>query len=151
MSEFRRGRAIILTAVVAGFAPVSIHAQATPGEVGAEYVARLGATMEASAGPEAVDALLELYGDRVRYEHPRVGIEITSLEEIRQGMNRFLGQTRRPQIEVTSNVVGEGVAVLELEIAFDVRAEGAWRPAVRRQVSVLEIEDGRIQRIIDYW
>jgi hypothetical protein len=38
-----------------------------------------------------------------------------------------------------------------LEIAFDVRVEDAWRPSVRRQLSVLEIEDGRIERIIDYW
>ena len=151
MNECRKGSAIILTAAVAVCAPVSTHAQSTPDDVVGEYVARLGATMEASAGPEAVDALLDLYADHARYEHPRVGIEITSSEEIRRGMNGFLGQTRSPRIEVRSKMVGEGVAVVELEIAFDVRVEDAWRPSVRRQLSVLEIEDGRIERIIDYW
>ena len=116
-----------------------------------EYVAALQKTMEESASPADIDHLLRLYSSDATYEHPRIGIAISSVAEIREGMAQFLGQTRHPTIRVLAKTIGRDVALLELELQFDVHSDSGWHSTTRHQITTLEFMDGLIIRVLDYW
>ena len=137
---------------VAVLGGASIEAQ-TPqtslGDLTDAYVERWRATLREDSDVADLDRLLELYDDDIVYEHPRVGARITGRTVLREGMSRFLGQTRRPTVEVRQRIVGRGIVVLELRVTFEVVESG--ETAERDQVTLLEFGDGKITRIVDYW
>ena len=125
--------------------------QDTSEDLAGDFLTRWRATMAEDATAGDVDRLLALYADSVVYEHPRVGVRIRGKEQIRGGMLRFLGGTRRPRITVAHRAIVPGVVVLELQVGFEIRRGDGWEPSTRRQVTVLEIQDRLIVRMIDYW
>ncbi len=116
-----------------------------------QYVAAREAAMQANAGLEAVETLLALYLDNIVYEHPRVGIRLEGKDKQRAGMISFLGTTRNVHIEIADQIIAPGVAFLDLRVSLEARQGDSWLPVKRRQLKLLEIEDGKIRRVVEYW
>lgn len=81
-------------------------------------------TMEAGATEADVTAASALLADSVLYEHPAAGAR---------------------QITVP------GVVVAEERVSFEARRDSGWSRAARTQVTVYEVRDGHISRMIEYW
>ncbi len=146
-----RFRAITVTFALIAIVVPAAHAQADPEQVADRYVTALEGTMAATATVDDLDDLLSLYAADASYEHPRVGIRVETAPEIRGGMTSFLGSTRRPSIRILDQIISPHVAILELEVEFEVNRDGVWEASRRQQVTTLELRDGRITRVIDYW
>ena len=61
----------------------------------------------------------------------RTAVAISSVAEISEGMVQFLGQTRHPTIRVLAKTIGRDVALLELELEFDVHSDSGWHSTTR--------------------
>ena len=148
----RLGMLRVLTAIaLVTQAPPLVGQLASNDRLAHAYVSALSGVMEEFAAESEVDILFRLYHSDVTYEHPRIGVGIGERAMLRQGVISFLGQTRNPVIEELDRTVGEGVIVLRLRLSFDTRSNDGWQPTERIQVTILEITDGLISRIIDYW
>ncbi len=115
------------------------------------YVQAQQATMQAGAGEAEVEALLAFLSDSFVYEHPRAHATIAGKAAYAEGLRHFLGSTRRTQIRVVSTLVNGGVVVTNQTLSFQVEREGAWQDDGRSQVTVFDVEGGRIARIVDFW
>ncbi len=108
--------------------------------------------MQGDATPADVDAFLALTTENLIYEDPVVKMKIEGRDQIRQGMNSFLGQTRHARIAVTRQIAAANVVVLEQTVSFEAKQDdGSWKPQTRDQVTVFEFEGSRIRRVADYW
>ena len=142
----------VLTAITLAVPAPPLVGQLAPNDrLAHAYVSALSGVMEEFAAESEVDVLFGLYHTDVTYEHPRIGVRIGERAMLRQGVISFLGKTRNPVIEELERTVGEGVVILRLRIRFDTLSSDGWQPAERVQVTILEITDGLISRIIDYW
>jgi ketosteroid isomerase-like protein len=115
------------------------------------WVKRLAATMQEHASAADVDRLLELYADDAVYEHPHANARIDGKTALREGICSHLGETRALKLRVKQTLSGEGFAVIEFTVDFELRQDEKWLPMHRRQVVVFEFRGERIQRIIDHW
>ena len=115
------------------------------------FVQAQQALMQQNAGEPEVQAVLHFLSDSFVYEHPRARATISGRNEFGEGLRRFLGGTQKAQIRIVSTLVDGGVVVTEQDISFDVKREGEWRPDGRTQVTVFDVENGRIARIVDFW
>lgn len=142
----------VLTAIaLATPAPLLVGQLAPNDRLAHAYVSALSGVMEEFSAESEVDVLFGLYHTDVTYEHPRLGVRIGERTMIRRGVISFLGKTRNPVIEELDRTVGEGVIVLRLRLSFDTLSNDGWQPTERVQVTILEITDGLISRIVDYW
>ena len=137
---------ILGLAIVAG--PSALHGQQ---ELGEAYVARLTAIWESDADRGDVESLGALLREDAVYAHPGVGARIEGRQAIVDAMASFLGATRGPQLSDVTFIDGRGVVVVAFNVSMQQRRESEWVDAERRQVVVLEVEEGAIRRIVDYW
>ncbi|MCH7806006.1 MAG: nuclear transport factor 2 family protein [Proteobacteria bacterium] len=108
-------------------------------------------TLQANASIEDVDHVMEYVTLDLVYEHPRFGIQITGADAFREGLTSFLGATDEGRIEVIDYLVnGQTVAITFTRI-FKVQVEDELQERQVRQLTVFEVRDGKIARIIDYW
>ena len=145
----RTASLLVLSALLS--APLLAQQASTAPSLAQRYRDRLAATLDEKATAQDVDDLLSLYAENVIYEHPRVGARIEGKEQIRAGMNGFLGTTRHPTLRIKNEIEGRGVIVLELDLEAEAKRGESWEPLVRTQVLVLETDGDRILRIIDHW
>lgn len=131
--------------------PGLVEAQTPLDAASEEYIDALQGTMEESASPADVERLLRLYSSDATYEHPRIGITVSTVADIRAGMGQFLGRTRHPTIRVLAKTLGRDVVLLEVELDFEVRSDSGWESTTRHQITILEFRDGLITRVLDYW
>jgi len=66
-------------------------------------------------------------------------------------MSGFLGTSRLPQLSSIEMLIGSGVTVVAFNLSMEVRSKDGWSQIDRHQPTVLEISDGKITRISDYW
>lgn len=109
------------------------------------------ATMQAGAGPADVERMLALLADSLVYEHPRARASIVGRTAFGDGVRGFLGKTRKAEIRITGTLVTGAVVATRQEITFEAEREGHWYPDGRTQLTIFDIEDGRIARIVDFW
>ena len=107
--------------------------------------------MQATAGEPQIQAMIAFLADSFVYEHPRAHATISGREAYADGLRHFLGSTQHAQIRVLRTLVNGGVVVTDQELSFEARREGAWAPDGRTQVTVFDVENGRIARILDFW
>ena len=107
--------------------------------------------MQQDATATDVDAFLGFCTDNLIYEDPVVKIRITGKDQLRTGMLSFLGVTRKMRRTVTKKIVAAYVVVLQQAVLFEEKEGKAWKPRVRRQVTILEFDGSKICRISDYW
>lgn len=107
--------------------------------------------MQAGAGEPQIQAMVTLLADSFVYEHPRARATIVGKSAYADGLRGFLGSTQRTQIRILSTLVNGGVVVTDQELTFEMQQEGAWKPDSRAQVTVFDVEHGRIVRMVDFW
>jgi ketosteroid isomerase-like protein len=108
-------------------------------------------SMEHAASADDVERVLAYYADDYVYEHPRFQARVSGKENVRKGMLSHLKETRNPHLTVSRIVGNDQAVVVEMSITAEaVDANGKWRPFQRGGISVFELRDGKIARIIDY-
>ena len=132
-----------------GSRPVASGCPGRP--VGHDYLARLTQTWTSGANADDVGKLIALFHADVVYEHPRAGALVEGASTVREGMLGFLGASRSPRVRDLEIAEGRGVLILQFRLDLEVRDGSTWQAVNRRQIIVLEIRDGLITRIIDYW
>lgn len=117
-----------------------------------EYLAALSSTMHGNSTSEDVDKLLMLYADDIVYEHPKFGMKIETKDSVKGGLMSFLesygGTEDDARITSSNQMLGSNVSIVEFEMTFKTKED---QEVVRKQIQVLEINNGKISRIIDYW
>lgn len=108
-------------------------------------------TMQAHAEETSVDAVLELLETNFVYEHPRVGIKIEGAENYRKGLTAFLGASDRGRYEVMEYMSNGDTVTISMNRKFRVERDGEWQEQSVEQMTVFEIRDEKISRMIDYW
>lgn len=66
-------------------------------------------------------------------------------------MRSFLGTARDASFRVIRQIAGPGVVVAEEQMSFEARRDRGWSRTARTQVTVYEVRDGHITRMIEYW
>jgi ketosteroid isomerase-like protein len=130
---------------------VSAQARLTSSEVVERYRQARTATMQAAATEATVSAVAALLADSVVYEHPRAGARLVGRAAITEGIRGFLGKTRRARVEVLRQIAGSDAVAAEERVTFEADRDGVWSAESRTQLSVYEVRDGRISRLIEYW
>jgi len=108
-------------------------------------------TMEAGATEADVTVASALLADSVLYEHPAAGARLVGRATLAEGMRAFLGSTRDAGIRVVRQITAPGVVVAEEQVSFEARRDSGWSRTTRTQVTVYEVRDGHISRMIEYW
>jgi ketosteroid isomerase-like protein len=115
------------------------------------YVEARNQTMGAAADSKTIERALAYCGDDLVYEHPAVKARIEGKQEIRAGMMGYLGQTKNPSYQIRIIANRADVVVAQVHQRFLVKQDdGSWRPGIRSNLTVFEIANGKIQRILDY-
>ena len=116
-----------------------------------DYLVARNASMEYGATPDDIDRVLGFCTDDYVYEHPRFHARVSGKTDARRGMLSHLKETRNPKLTVTGMMGNEQVVVVEMSITAEaVDSQGKWKPFQRGGISVFELRDGKIARIIDY-
>ena len=115
------------------------------------YLERQIAVWKQDSSSKDIEALGELFAEGAVYTHPRVGIIMEGRATILGAMQGFLGTSRLPQASDVEVLAGEGVLVLGFNLSMEVRGDNGWMPIKRRQLIVLEVSNGLITRVSDYW
>ncbi len=108
-------------------------------------------TMQAGATDADVTAAASVLADSVVYEHPAAGARMTGRATLAEGMRSFLGSARDASFHVIRQIAGPGVVVAEEQVSFEARRDGGWSRTTRTQLTVYEVRDRHITRMIEYW
>lgn len=126
-----------------------LHAQEMP--LADQYLECLKAMWAQDASTDDVDAYGRLLEENATYRHPRVGISIEGRSTIVEAMSGFLGTSRLPQLSDIEVLNGAGVTVVAFNLSMEVRSNDGWSRVNRHQITVLEVSEGKITEISDYW
>lgn len=107
--------------------------------------------MQPTAGDPEIQNVLALLTDSIAYEHPRARATVIGRLAYGQGLRSFVGTTRNPRITVVRALVSGPIVVTEQHLTFETEENGVWRASARTQITVFDIEDDRIARIVDFW
>ena len=107
--------------------------------------------MQASATEADVDKALAFCADDVVYEHPAVKAKIEGKENLKRGMTGYLGETKDASFKTGRMLANKNVVVAEVEMKFLAKQEdGSWKSGGRKNITVFELENGKIKRILDH-
>ena len=108
-------------------------------------------TMQANSTESDIDKALAFCSDDVVYEHPAVKAKTEGKPNLRQGMAGYLGETKDASFRLGTVLANKNVVVAEVEMKFLAKQEdGSWKSGGRNNLTVFEIENGKIKRILDY-
>jgi hypothetical protein len=108
-------------------------------------------TMQLEASAADIDRALAFCTDDVVYEHPAFKAKNEGKEKLKQGMSGFLGATKNAKLKINQILNNKDVVVADVEMTFLVKQkDGSWQPGSRKNISVFELEDGKIKRMLDY-
>jgi ketosteroid isomerase-like protein len=138
----------LLAALVAGAVAADDRA------VAVEYIRARCATLTAAATEADVDRVMAVIADDAVIEHPRFGAVVKGKEAIRRGMvshlDSYTGDQRESGIVVLEEIFSPGAVVFRTNTSF-VTGEGPTRQLTEREgLTIVEIRDGRISRLIEY-
>ena len=116
-----------------------------------QYVQARSQTMQERASPNDIERALSFCTEGFVYEHPSAGARIEGKEKARAGMSGFLGQTKDAAYKLRIFASNSHVVMARVDQRFLVKQEnGSWLPGKRSNITVFEIESGKIARILDY-
>src|SRR4051812_26574318 len=108
-------------------------------------------TMQVNASESDIDKALAYCTDDVVYEHPAFKARTEGKENLKRGMAGYLGETKNASFRIGRTMGNKDVVVAEVEMKFLAKQEdGSWKAGGRKNISVFEIENGKIKRIIDH-
>jgi hypothetical protein len=116
-----------------------------------QYVRARSQTMQERASSSDIERVLSFYDERFVYEHPSAGARIEGKEKARVGMSGYLGETKDPNYMLQILASNSHVVVAQVDQRFLMKQEnGSWMPGKRSNITVFEVERGKIARILDY-
>ncbi len=153
ITDTHRRMVCLLALMLAGARGPMLQAQdaASAESVVRAYRAARRATMQERGTPADVAAAVAFLSDSVVYEHAAAGARLVGREVLAEGMRGFLGRTRNARIKVRREIATPFAVAAEEEVTFEMQRDGRWERQSRRQLSVYEVRDGRITRLIEYW
>jgi hypothetical protein len=132
--------------------PFTAHSQNRPAEeLVRQYLRARSQTMQESASMRDIEVALSFCTERFLYEHPAAGARIEGKEKARLGMSGYLGETKQATYTLRILASNSRVVVARVDQKFWAKQEnGGWAPGKRTNITVFEIESGKIARILDY-
>lgn len=116
-----------------------------------QYVQARSHTMQEHATARDIDRALSLCTEDFVYEHPSAGAKIEGKSKARAGMSGYLGQTKDATYTLQVLASDPHVVVARVDQRFLVKQENrSWTAGKRANITVFEIKDGKIARILDY-
>jgi ketosteroid isomerase-like protein len=108
-------------------------------------------TMQGDAKESDIDKALAFCTDDVVYEHPAAKAKTEGKPKLKQGMAGYLGETKDASFRLGRVLANKNVVMAEVKMKFLAKEEdGSWKSGGRNNLTVFEIEDGKIKRILDY-
>ncbi len=116
-----------------------------------QYVEARSQALQENASSRDVESALSFCAEDFVYEHPAVGARIEGKEKVRSGMSGYLGETKNATYTLRILASNADVVVARVDQRFLAKQEnGSWLPGKRSNITVFEIEDRKIKRILDY-
>ena len=116
-----------------------------------QYMRARSQTMQGNASSRDIERALSFCSEAFVYEHPSVGAKIEGKEKARSGMSGYLGQTKDATYTLQILASNPHVVVARVEQRFLAKQEsGNWVPGKRSNITLFEIDRGKISRILDY-
>ena len=141
-----------LSALLLAF--ISANASGDDHAVAVDYIRARCATLVRGASEVEVERVLALIKDDAVIEHPMFGAVVKGKEAIRRGLvshlAEYTGDRQESGIVVLGSVQSPGVVAFRTKTTFAVGEGSARRIIAREGLTVVEIKDGRISRLIEY-
>jgi ketosteroid isomerase-like protein len=116
-----------------------------------KYLQARVATMQLDATPKDIETVLAFCTDDFVYEHPAAKARIAGKDQVRAGMTGYLGLTKSTTYRLRMLSSNHNVVIAKVEMRFIAKLnDGSWKPSARTNLTVFEIENGKIKRILDY-
>jgi branched-subunit amino acid aminotransferase/4-amino-4-deoxychorismate lyase len=116
-----------------------------------QYVGARSQTMQETASSSDIERVLWFCSERFVYEHPSAGARIVGKEKARAGMSGYLGETKNATYTLQILASNSHVVVAQVDQLFLMKQEnGIWTPGKRSNITVFEVERGKMARILDY-
>ncbi|HXS77047.1 MAG TPA: nuclear transport factor 2 family protein [Terracidiphilus sp.] len=132
--------------------PIAGHAQDSAAEkLVRQYLQARSQTMQEKASMREIEKALSFCADAFVYEHPSAVARIEGKEKVRSGMSGYLGETKNAAYTVRILASNPHVVMARVDQRFLAKQEnGSWAAGKRSNITVFEIESGKIKRILDY-
>jgi hypothetical protein len=116
-----------------------------------QYVQARSQTMQEHASSEDIERALFFCTEGFVYEHPAAGARMEGKEKARAGMSGYLGETKDATYTLRMFASNPHVVVARVDQRFLVKQEnGSWAAGKRSNITVFEIEGGKVARVLDY-
>jgi len=116
-----------------------------------KYLQARVATMQLDATAKDVESALAFCTDNFVYEHPAAKARIAGKDQVRVGMTGYLGLTKSTTYRLRLLSSNHNVVIAKVEMKLIAKQDdGSWKPSARTNLTVFEIENGKIKRILDY-
>ncbi len=107
--------------------------------------------MQLNATPQDIEKTLDLCSENIVYEHPAAKARIEGKKQMRAGKASYLGLTKDPKYSVRILSSNRDVVIATVSRTFlSKQDDGSWKAGERSNITVFEIEEGKIRRILDY-
>jgi hypothetical protein len=141
----------VVLLVALSFAIVALGQDREAEELVRQYVGARSQTMREPASSSDIERVLSFCDERFVYEHPSAGARIVGKEKARAGMSGYLGETKNATYTLQILASNSHVVVAQVDQLFLMKQEnGIWTPGKRSNITVFEVERGKIARILDY-
>ena len=150
-------RKLIIAALFAVCTPLvvmgqqSISAEQSAKALVNKYLQARIQTMQGDAKESDIDKALAFCTDDVVYEHPAAKAKTEGKPNLKRGMAGYLGKTKAASFGLGRVLANRNVVMAEVKMKFLAKQEdGSWKSGGRNNLTVFEVEDGKIKRILDY-
>jgi len=116
-----------------------------------KFLVAQNAGMQLNATPQEIEKTLGYCSDDVVYEHPAAKARIDGKDKMRAGMTSYLGLTKNARYRARILSSNRDVVIATVSRTFLAKQDdGSWKAGERSNITVFEIEEGKIRRILDY-
>lgn len=116
-----------------------------------EYLAAQNVSMQLNATSQDIEKMLNVFSDDIVYEHPAAKTIIEGKNKMRAGKASYLGLTKDAKYSVKILSSKNDVVIAIVSMTFlSKQDDGNWKPGHRSNITVFEIDEGKIRRILDY-
>jgi ketosteroid isomerase-like protein len=144
-------RLIEIVVLLSVLTSVAARGQGKAEELVRQYVQARSQTMQQNATSNDIERALSFCAEDFVYEHPSVGAKIEGKEKVRSGMSGYLGETKDATYTLRILASNPDVVVARVDQRFLAKQEnGSWTAGKRSDITVFEIREGKIRRILDY-
>jgi hypothetical protein len=137
--------------VILSFQSLALCQDLSARDVVRKYLVAQNDSMQLNATPQDIERTLDYCSDDIVYEHPAAKAKIEGKDKMRAGKASYLGLTKDAKYRVKILSSNRNVVIATVSRTFLSKEEdGSWKPGKRSNITVFEIEKGKIHRILDY-